>query len=218
MTEEWLTIIWSRLLSFYKKKIVNFKGTASDFISKYYPDIHLIGRVFFHLVENKNADEPFAFLATYSVSSTTVGKPAHLPLKNALIEYGKNNKKLLELLSTVYAASRQSRFIAEILESGEIFHPLSLSANDALVILKEITIYEQCGILCRVPKWCKKKSSKISVNVQIGSAEPALLNMQSLLSFNARILLGGEQISLDETEKILTENEGLALIKKNGLK
>ena len=114
-----------------------------------------MGRVFFHLVESKKDDYPFAFLATYSTGLTKQGKSQHLPLKHALNEYGQDSGKLLDLLATVQRAAKESALIAGLLESGELFHPLAWSAKEAYTFLKEIPLYEQSGILCRIPNWWK---------------------------------------------------------------
>ena len=55
-------------------------------------------RVFFHLVENRKDDYPFAFLATYATKGED-GKVRHVPLQYALTEYRQDREKLLELLS-----------------------------------------------------------------------------------------------------------------------
>ena len=48
---------------------------------------HTVGRVTFHLAENKRDPErPFAFLATYTHRISEQGKPQHLPMARALQE------------------------------------------------------------------------------------------------------------------------------------
>ena len=53
------------------------------------PAVELVGRVYFHLAENKrDADAPFAFLATYTTRLSAPRRgPQHLPLGQALREY-----------------------------------------------------------------------------------------------------------------------------------
>jgi hypothetical protein len=55
---------------------------------------HKVGRVTFHLAENKrDPHHPFAFLATHTHRLSDQGKPQHLPLARALQEYaGAKNK------------------------------------------------------------------------------------------------------------------------------
>jgi non-specific serine/threonine protein kinase len=90
-----------------------------------------VGRVFFHLVENKDRNYPFAFLATYSTRLNPQGKSKHLPLKYALKEYESDRDKLLELLATVHLAAGQSPLLAHLLDTGELFHPMTWSTTKA---------------------------------------------------------------------------------------
>jgi len=214
LNEDVLKALWIQLNSRFQQEIKKHKGSVESFIKNYSPDIHLVGRVYFHLVENKKSKEfPFAFLATYSTGLNKKGKSKHLPLKYALQEYEHDNRKLLDLLATVQLAARESRLIAGILDSGEIFHPLSWSSGKALQFLKEIAFYENCGILCRIPNWWKGRGTPLRVNITVGEASPSHLGMNSVLNFNARLLLGDAVISEEEARKILAESEGLAYIK-----
>ena len=113
--------IWAGLNGCFAEGVRHNKGTVEEFIKSYSPNVHLIGRVYFHLVENKNGDAPFAFLATYSTGLNTQGTSRHLPLKYALEEFGQDNEKLLDLLSTVHLAAKESGFISELVESGKSF-------------------------------------------------------------------------------------------------
>jgi len=61
-----LEAVWSRLNTAFTLAIKSYSGTVDDFIRTYSPNVHLVGRVFFHLVENKSEENPFAFMATYS--------------------------------------------------------------------------------------------------------------------------------------------------------
>lgn len=210
---ELLATIWSHLNQSFSQSIKSFKGTVAEFIHSYSPDVHLVGRVFFHLVENRNADSPFAFLATYSGELGQKGKTKHLPLKMALQQYGKNSAKLLELLTTVHLAAKEGPFMASLLESGELFHPLAWTEKEAFTFLKEVAVYENSGILCRIPDWWKKGGSRLSVNISIGDSPPSYVGMDALLSFNPRLHLGGTPISEKEARRLLLESEGLAFIK-----
>jgi len=116
-------------------------------------------------------------------------------------------------LSTVQTASEKSAFIADILESGEIFHPLAWESGDAFTFLKEISVYEDAGILCRIPDWWKNKSAGLSLNVSIGNKQPSYLGMDSILDFKAELLIGDMKISESEIRRLLRETDGLAFIK-----
>ncbi len=208
-----LDILWSLLNATYQRQIKSYKGSVADFVRTLSPKVHLVGRIFFHLVESKKDAYPFAFLATYSTGLDHKSGCKHVPLKHALAEYGADSRKLLDLLVTVHQAAAESQFLSGVLDSGEIFHPLALSANEAYTVLKEIPVYERAGILCRIPNWWKNRAAGFRVNIQIGDAHPSSLGMDALLDFNARLLLGDSPISPEEARRLLDESEGLAFIK-----
>lgn len=210
---ELLETVWSKLNTAFARAIKSYKGTVEEFIRTYSPDVHLVGRIFFHLVENKDEDYPFAFLATYSTRLNKQGKSKHLPLKYALQEYENQKDKLLELLVTVHLAARKSPFLSDLLNSGELFYPISWKPAQAFSFLKEVTIYEECGILCRIPNWWKGKPFRLGINIRVGNTKPSLVGMDSLLNFDVRLNLGDTAISEEEAKRILQESEGLAFIK-----
>ena len=213
LSPDLLMSVWERMSRAFSAAIKSYKGTVDEFIRAYGPDVHLVGRVFFHLVENKTGEQPFAFLATYSTRLNKEGKSKHLPLKYALQEYGKDSRKLLELLSTVHIAARQSALIEEILESGELFHPLEWTPKEAFIFLKETPLYENSGILCRIPNWWKGNASGLKLNISVGGSQPAYVGMDALLSFDARLFLEDAEISEKEARQLLQQSEGLAFIK-----
>ncbi len=205
--------LWAGLNQAYTAAIREYDGTVASFVKTLSPDIHLVGRVFFHLVENKNGARPFAFLATYSTALNREGQSKHLPLKNALKEYADDKAKLLELLATVRAAERHSDLVAELSLTGELFHPLAWSAGEAFTFLNEIPIYEDAGILCRIPNWWKGSASTLQMKVSLGDTPPSFVNMDAILSFNAHLMLGDVRITEAEARQLLAESEGLAFIK-----
>jgi non-specific serine/threonine protein kinase len=235
VTGDWLVRMWEVLTGgFYAEFKAYTKGfaesaqgavqrdsqpTVAAFLASRKPAIHQYGRVFFHLVENKKDDEgkPFAFLATYSTNAASgsgaTQKAAHMPLKNALIEYKGDNEALLKLLSTVNKAASQSALVAELVESGELFSPLKFTAAEAHVFLRETPLYEECGILCRIPDWWKKQSQSVRISISVGDKAPSEVGMDALLSFSPELFFGGEKISKRELEQLLAETGGLSNIK-----
>ncbi|MBU0996227.1 MAG: DEAD/DEAH box helicase [Proteobacteria bacterium] len=205
--------VWSGFGDSFSGIVREYDGSMASFFASLNPSIHLAGRVFFHLVENKKGNLPFAFMATYSSGMGSNGKPKHLPLKHALTEYDNHQDTLLKLLSTVYAAAEQSDLVKEMIDTGELFHPLSWGAEEAFCFLKEIAVYEDAGILCRIPDWWKKKSPGASVRVNLGDSKPARVGLDALVDFKAHILLGDMEITAEEARRMLEESEGLAFIK-----
>ena len=211
--EDQLRSLWQSLHDVFSRQIGSFGGTVEEFLKGYSPDIHVAGRIYFHLVENRKGSDPFAFLATYSSSLNADGEAKHLPLKHALEEYRNESEKLLELLVNVSDAGRKSSLINELLESGELFSPLSWSAGEAYAFLREIPLYEDCGILCRIPNWWKSQTARVGVNISIGEKVPSMVGMAALLDFRPRLMIGDVEISEDEAHRLLRESEGLAFIK-----
>jgi non-specific serine/threonine protein kinase len=164
-------------------------------------------------VENKNADQPFAFLATYATRMGTEGESRHLPLKYALQEYQNDNAKLLNLLSTVHRAARESELITDLLESNDLFSPLAWTAGEAHTFLQEVPLYEDAGILCRIPDWWRTKGSGVSVKISLGDRTPAMVGITALLDFTPRLMLGDEELTPEEIKQLLDQVEGLAFIK-----
>ncbi len=210
---ELLKTVWSKLNAAFSREIKSYKGTVAEFIRTYSPEVHLVGRVFFHLVENKDENYPFAFLATYSTRLNQQGKSKHLPLKYALKEYESDRDKLLELLATVYLAAGQSPLLAHLLDTGELFHPMTWSTAKAFSFLKEVAVYENCGILCRIPNWWQGKPTRVGINISVGDTKPSFVGMDEILNFDVRLVLGDSEISPQEAKRLLQESEGLAFIK-----
>jgi non-specific serine/threonine protein kinase len=90
-------------------------------------------------------------LATYA---TVVGKQKiyHVPIRQAMKEFT-NQEDLVKLLSSIIDASDKSDFIKTLMDSGELFTSLKMSKEEALTFLKEVEIYESCGIVCRIPNF-----------------------------------------------------------------
>ncbi|MBW2682670.1 MAG: SNF2 helicase-associated domain-containing protein, partial [Deltaproteobacteria bacterium] len=208
-----LSTFWSALNTSFATSIAQFSGSVTEFIHHYSPNSHLLGRIYFHLVENKDADAPFAFLATYSTRMGGKGQSKHLPLKYALQEYRDDNNKLLELLTTVYEAAKESTLITELLESNDLFSPLAWTSHDAHTFLQEVPLYEEAGILCRIPDWWKVKGTSLTLKISLGEQRPTMVGMAALLDFSPRLMLGEDELSIDDVKRLLDEVEGLAFIK-----
>lgn len=209
----WIKKIWNKLSEAFEIELADYSGSIADFIKQQDAGLGIAGRVFFHLVENKSEDYPFAFLATYSTTASNDKKALHMPLKNALLEFKNQNDLLLQLLSTVSKAADRSKFISELVESGELFSPLKFTSDEAYIFLKELSIYEECGILCRIPDWWRKKTNSVKLSVSVGDKAPAGVGMDAILSFNPSLFFGDEQITKEEIEQLLTETSGLSFIK-----
>jgi non-specific serine/threonine protein kinase len=126
--------LWIDLDAWVRNEIASSGMALSVWLKKYAPIWQQVGRVCFHLAENKSDPEfPFAFLATYAPRLSRGGQVQYQPLGKALQEYAgqKNKKALISLLSPVQAASEKSQSIKELIDSGDVFHPLAWSPKHA---------------------------------------------------------------------------------------
>ena len=87
--------MWDELDAYVHAAIGQTPGGAAAYLKNCNPTWNAVGRVTFHLAENKrNPAYPFAFLATYTNRISEQGKVQHLPLGRALEEYaGAKNRR-----------------------------------------------------------------------------------------------------------------------------
>jgi len=206
--------IWTLFDRWICEQIQAF-GSLAGFLAKKAPQWHQVGRVCFHLAENKNdPDYPFAFMTTYAPEISGQGRVRYQPLDRALQEYAgaKNKQALIRLLSPVHRASESSPMIKELVETGDLYHPLAWTPAEAYEFLKEIPLYEQSGVVVRIPDWWKKRS-RPRVGITIGEGKKKNFGADSLLDFRLKIALGDESLSQAELNKLMGLGDGLAFIK-----
>src|SRR5699024_6531534 len=92
------------------------------------------------------------------------------------------------------------------------FSPLAFNEQEAYQFLKETPLYEENGVICRIPNFWKKEN-KASVKITVGAKEPSKLGIDALLSSKPEMYLGSQRYSKAEIETLLQQNEGLAFIK-----
>jgi superfamily II DNA or RNA helicase len=176
-----------------------------------------VGRVTFHLAENKrDPNRPFAFLATYTHRLSDQGKPQHLPLARALQEYAgaKNKAALTSLLAPVQRAAEKSDLAREMVENRRLFQPMVWTPHEAHRFLRDIPRFEESGLLVRVPDWWKGgRPARAQVNVRIGEKPGSLLGLESLMDFSVEIALEGERLTSAECRQLMAAKEGLVLLK-----
>ena len=137
----------------------------------------------------------------------------HMPLKYALTEYQDDRDKLLALLSCLNRAAEVSDLIAELVESGEMFHVLRFTGKEAYQFLRDVEKIEQTGILCRIPNWWRKRAMECSVEIRLGEKKPAMVGFDSLISMQPQLCVDGEALTKKDVELLLAQTEGLAFLK-----
>ena len=212
VTKTWIKRQYRRFLEVFRKEIKAYNGKVSLYFAEKNEKLHVPERVFFHLVENTQGDYPFAFLATYA-TKTENGAIRHVPLQYALTEYKGEKRKILDLLSCLNKAAEVSELIGNFMESGELFHPLGLTSEEAYCLLKDIPELESVGIRCRIPNWWKKRYDSVAVSVKVGDEKPKLLGLDSVLGMTPSLTVGGVPLNEDEIRQLLGQTEGLSFIK-----
>ncbi len=212
VTEGWIKSVFSKLNDIFAEEIVGYDGTVEMYLTEKNQKLHVPERVFFHLVENKDAEFPFAFLATYATKGEE-GRVKHVPLKYALTEYENEREKLLSLLACLNRAAEVSELVSGFMESGELFHPLRLTSEEAYTFLKQIEEIENTGILCRIPNWWRKKAASVSMSVSLGDERPSMLGFDALISMKPKLEVDGVELTQTDIRKLLAQTEGLAFLK-----
>lgn len=212
VTSEWITRIFEQLNSVYTREIQTFDGTVAMYLAEKSQHLKVPERIFFHLVESKDIDYPFAFLATYATIDAE-DRVRHVPLQYALTEYKKDRNKLLELLSCLNQVAEVSEIIGEFVEKGEMFHPLRLTSQEAYRILLDIPAIENAGIVCRIPNWWRKNAYNVSMSINLGEEKPTFVGADSLLSMCPQLTVDGVALTQKEIQNLLAQTEGLALLK-----
>ena len=128
LSEATLLDAWNDLDVWTREAIAAGGEGLSGFLKRRAALWHQVGRVCFHLAENRRSEEcPFAFMATYAPSVVSGSRIQYQPLSRALQEMAgaKNKPALVRLLSPVQAASQKSELVKELVESGDLYQPLA---------------------------------------------------------------------------------------------
>ena len=217
LTADVLRALWAEIEQAFAAEHAESKATVHDFLKRLNPAWNVVGRVHFNLAENrKDEQSPFAFLATYTHRLSPHGRAQHLPLGQALREYaGAANKgRLLSLLLPVQRAAERCVWLKQMVDAGEIFHPLRWSPRDAFRFLGDVPELERAGVVIRMPaSWRAGRPSRPQVTATVGGKTPSGLGKDALLDFKMEVALDGERLTRAEVKEILAGASGLALIR-----
>ncbi|MFH0899268.1 MAG: DEAD/DEAH box helicase [Pseudomonadota bacterium] len=212
-----LLALWTETGRAFVVELAEAETTVQDFVKRLNPAWNVVGKVHFNLAENRKDDQaPFAFLATYTHRLSSHGKAQHLPLGQALREYAgaANKERLLSLLIPVQRAAERCSWLKQMVDAGEIFHPLRWSPQQAFGFLRDVPELERAGVVVRMPAaWRAGRPSKPQVTATVGSESPSILSTEALLDFELGVTLDGDRLTAAEVEQILASASGLALIR-----
>ena len=219
LAPELLENLWCALDGHVRAEVARHPEGLADWLQRLNPLWRTVGRVTFHLAENrKNAEFPFAFMASYATRLSGEARVQHLPLGRAIEEYaGANNRPaLVNLLAPVERAATMSPLMRELVDSHRVLKPQPWRAADAYRFLRDVPVFEEAGVLVRLPDWWKNgRPPRPQVSVSIGSQPPAGLATESLLDFSAALTLDGEPLTEAEWRDLMNSTEGLVLIRGN---
>jgi len=214
LTPRLLLDVW-KALDAWAARWIAAAGGLEAFLHDRAPRWRQVGRVCFHLAENKNDPQrPFAFLATYTTGFGAGGRLKHLPLNKALEQYAgaRNRSALIKLLAPVQAAAERCDWVAKLVETGEVYQPMAWSAQRAYILLRTAGELEECGLSVRLPDWWKRRP-RAQVSVTIGQNRLTTLGADAMLDFNVRAALGDQTLTREELAQLLAGDDGLVLLK-----
>ncbi|NGX38184.1 MAG: RNA polymerase-associated protein RapA [Chlamydiae bacterium] len=206
--------LWGQM-NLWVEELSRKSGGIHTFLQKRAPKWLQVGRVCFHLAENKrDSDRPFAFLATYVTGFSNAGKLKHLPLKKALEQYsGEDNRQaLINLLTPVEKAADRCAWVKELVSTALLYQPLAWSASKAYQFLTTVPELKESGLSVRIPNWWKNRP-RPQVAVTIGSHEQSTLGMNAMLDFNMQVALGDENLSPEELQELCSSGEKIVYIR-----
>ena len=208
---------WLELDAHVRSEVVDSGKGLRAYLHDKNPLWRVVGRVTFHLAENKRDEEhPFAFLATYASGVSERGTAQHLPLANALKAYAgaSNRKRLVALLTPIRDASESLPWVHELVESADVYHPLAWTPVEAHRFLRDVPVLEASGLIVRIPNWWKaERPPRPQVSVRVGGEPVASLGANALLDFSVSLTLGGEALSEAEKRELLSASGGLVRLR-----
>ena len=88
LTEAVLLTLWDETALAFAASLAGSRVGLQRFLNGLNPAWNLVGRVHFNLAENRrDAEQPFAFMATYTARLSAQARAQHVPLGQALREY-----------------------------------------------------------------------------------------------------------------------------------
>ncbi|MGE8449785.1 MAG: DEAD/DEAH box helicase [Pseudomonadales bacterium] len=217
LTPDVLATLWGEIDTALQEELATANVSLQDFLKLRHPAWNLVGRVHFNLAENrKDPESPFAFLATYTSRLSAHGKAQHQPLSQALAEFSgaRSKAQLLSLLLPVQRAAEHCDWLRDMLDTGEIYHPLRWTPLDAHRLLSDLPKLESAGIVVRMPGvWQAGRPARPVVKASVGARPPTLLGKDALLDFSMEVSLDGERLSASEVRDLLKGADGLQLIR-----
>ena len=217
LTPDTLQALWDDTAAACAAALAAAQTDLQSFLKHLNPAWNLVGRVHFNLAENRrDADAPFAFMATYTTRLSAQAKAQHVPLGQALREYAgaANRERLLSLLLPMQRAAEKCAWLQPMIDAGEVFHPLRWTPQDASRFLASVPELEGAGVVVRMPAaWRASRPPRPQVTGTVGARKPSALGLDGLLDFRMSVTLDGEVLSEQEIASLLAGTDSLVLLR-----
>jgi SNF2-related domain/SNF2 Helicase protein/Helicase conserved C-terminal domain len=216
LNAEVLRAWWAELHVAARDDIASTGGDVAAWLQSKHPSWNLVGRVCFHLAENKSdGHAPFAFLATCVSQLSKEARVQHVPLGRALQSYSATQDRagMLKLLLPVHKAAEQSLWLKALVDTGKVFHPQAWTPPEAYEFLRNIPTLEASGLVVRVPDWWKpRQPTRPQVQVSLGQRAVGL-GLATVLDFDVELTLDGLAVSAAEWRELAAAGTGLVRLK-----
>jgi non-specific serine/threonine protein kinase len=191
-------------------------GSPTEFLRSLGPNWKDVGKISFHLAENKNDPDgahPFAFMASFVHRLGEGDRPRHLPLAAALKTHADNRPALNALLAPIQKAAESSDLVRQLWETRAIFKPAAWSAAQAYRFLQDIPAFEAANILVRIANLWKASPPKAAVTVALETNNKNRLGTSALLDYSVSVSIGGDTLTESEIQELLQSAGGLVRIR-----
>ncbi len=170
-------------------------------------------RVVLNLVERRGRDErPFAFLVTVARPGPG-GEEVHEPLGARLERLADDPFERARTMAPIDEARPRVGLLRRWLASGELFHAVGWSAEEAHAFIRAAPELEAYGLASRLPPWAGAESPRPHLRVEVGAARPAALGRSALLDFQVRYFVGDEELDSDEWRALIDGAAGLRRVR-----
>src|SRR5262249_46818136 len=144
---DWIAARWTEIHRAFADEIRRHRGPVAEWLRRRHPSWQIVGKVCLHLAEHRgDEDHPFAFLATCALTAGGGGGVQHRPRARAVDEARGDRQTLLPLLVPLQRAAEQCPWLAELIDSGDVYQPLAWTPDEALRFLRAVPAFEAAGL------------------------------------------------------------------------
>lgn len=183
-------------------------ASVSDRVRGIYAESLAAMSICFSLEERPDPTDakPFVLIVTCNYEGRDVS------LREAASMLGDEKRILPVIAESVKQAAFKSALINNVYNSGNILDSLPISFEDMHTFLKELGMYSELGIVCRIPNRWRKRRSAISLGIALGN-HAVQLGADTILNFDINISIDGEKLTPEEIEQLMSAKDGLILFR-----